>query len=69
MVRDRDHATGADGGGVARGGGQEPGSKAARRMLALALGLRRLQVRPQHPKTDPDAQEAFKKTSARRSRR
>ena len=34
-----------------------------------ALGLRRLSVRPQHPKTDPDAQEAFKKTSARRSRR
>ena len=31
-----------------------------------ALGFRRLSVRPQHPKTDPDAQEAFKKTSARR---
>ena len=31
-----------------------------------ALGYRRLSVRPQHPKTDPDAQEAFKKTSARR---
>ena len=31
-----------------------------------ALGLRRLQVRPQYPETDPDAQEAFKKTSARR---
>ena len=34
-----------------------------------ALGYRRLSVRPQHPKSDPDAQEAFKKTSARRSRR
>ena len=31
-----------------------------------ALGYRRLSVRPQHPKTDPEAQEAFKKTSARR---
>lgn len=31
-----------------------------------ALGYRRLSVRPRHPKTDPDAQEAFKKTSARR---
>ena len=31
-----------------------------------ALGYRRLSVRPQHPKTDPDAQAAFKKTSARR---
>lgn len=31
-----------------------------------ALGYRRLSVRPQHPKTDPLAQEAFKKTSARR---
>ena len=31
-----------------------------------ALGYRRLSVRPQHPNTDPDAQEAFKKTSARR---
>ena len=31
-----------------------------------ALGFRRLSVRPQHPKTDPDAQEAFKKTSVRR---
>ena len=31
-----------------------------------ALGYRRLSVRPQHPKSDPDAQESFKKTSARR---
>ncbi len=31
-----------------------------------ALGYRRLSVRPRHPRTDPDAQEAFKKTSARR---
>ena len=28
-----------------------------------ALGYRRLSVRPQHPKSDPGAQEAFKKTS------
>ncbi len=31
-----------------------------------ALGYRRLSVRPRHPKADPDAQEAFKKTSPRR---
>jgi transposase len=31
-----------------------------------ALGYRRLSVRPRHPKTDPAAQEAFKKTSPRR---
>lgn len=31
-----------------------------------ALGLRRLSVRPQHPKADPAAQVAFKKTSAAR---
>ena len=31
-----------------------------------ALGYRRLSVRPRHPKADPAAQEAFKKTSARR---
>ena len=30
------------------------------------LGYRRLSVRPRHPKTDPDAQEAFKKTLPRR---
>ncbi|MFQ5567318.1 MAG: IS630 family transposase [Paracoccaceae bacterium] len=29
-----------------------------------ALGLRRLSVRPQHPKADPEAQAAFKKNSA-----
>mgnify|MGYP006084190743 CR=1 FL=1 len=28
-----------------------------------ALGFRRLSVRPQHPKSDPDAQNTFKKTS------
>ena len=28
-----------------------------------ALDLRRLSARPQHPKSDPEAQEAFKKTS------
>ena len=31
-----------------------------------ALGYRRLSVRPQHPKADPEAQAAFKKTSATR---
>lgn len=31
-----------------------------------ALGFRRLSVRPQHPKSDPEAQPAFKKTSPRR---
>lgn len=31
-----------------------------------ALGYRRLSVRPQHPRADPAAQAAFKKTSARR---
>ncbi len=33
-----------------------------------ALGYVRLSVRPQHPKSDPQAQQAFKKTSPRRSR-
>jgi transposase len=31
-----------------------------------ALGYRRLSVRPRHPKTDPAAQERFKKASPRR---
>lgn len=31
-----------------------------------ALGYRRLSVRPRHPKTDPEAQEAFKKASPKR---
>ena len=31
-----------------------------------ALGFRRLSVRPQHPKADVGAQEAFKKTSPTR---
>jgi transposase len=31
-----------------------------------ALGFRRLSVRPQHPRSDPEAQAAFKKTSPRR---
>jgi len=31
-----------------------------------ALGYRRLSVRPRHPKTDPEAQEAFKKTLPKR---
>lgn len=31
-----------------------------------ALGFRRLSVRPQHPKSDPAAQETFKKTSPQR---
>jgi len=30
-----------------------------------ALGFRRLSVRPQHPKSDPEAQETFRKTSPR----
>lgn len=30
-----------------------------------ALGFRRLSVRPQHPKSNPEAQEVFKKTSPR----
>lgn len=30
-----------------------------------ALGFRRLSVRPQHPNSDPEAQETFKKTSPR----
>lgn len=29
----------------------------------VGLGFRRLSVRPQHPKSNPEAQEAFKKTS------
>jgi transposase len=33
------------------------------------LGYRRLSVRPRHPQTDEEAQEAFKKTSPRRSLR
>jgi transposase len=33
------------------------------------LGYRRLSVRPRHPETDEEAQEAFKKTSPPRSRR
>jgi putative transposase len=33
------------------------------------LGYRRLSVRPRHPQADEAAQEAFKKTSPRRSRR
>jgi transposase len=31
-----------------------------------ALGFRRLSVRPQHPRSDPEAQAAFKKTSPKR---
>ena len=34
-----------------------------------ALGFQRLSVRPQHPRSDPEAQAAFKKTSPRRSLR
>ena len=33
--------------------------------LLRKLGFRRLSVRPQHPQSDPAAQEAFKKTSPR----
>ncbi len=32
----------------------------------VKLGFRRLSVRPQHPKSDPDTQDAFKKTSLQR---
>ena len=32
----------------------------------VALGFRRMSVRPQHPKSDPQAQAAFKKTSPQR---
>ena len=31
-----------------------------------ALGFQRLSVRPQHPKSDPEAQDTFKKTSLQR---
>ena len=34
-----------------------------------ALGFRRLSVRPQHPKSNPEAQAAFKKTPRSGSRR
>ena len=34
-----------------------------------ALGFRRLSVRPQHPKSNPEAQEAFKKLRRDRNRR
>jgi transposase len=37
--------------------------------LLVKLGYRRLSVRPRHPKTDEEAQQAFKKTSPQRSRR
>ena len=37
--------------------------------ILASLGYRRLSVRPQHPKSDEAAQEAFKKTSPRRSPR
>jgi transposase len=37
--------------------------------LLTKLGYRRLSVRPRHPQADEEAQEAFKKTSPRRSRR
>jgi transposase len=33
------------------------------------LGYRKLSVRPRHPKADEEAQETFKKTSPRQSRR
>jgi hypothetical protein len=33
------------------------------------LGYRKLSVRPRHPKADPEAQQTFKKTSPRQSRR
>ena len=36
--------------------------------MLTKLGYRRLSVRPRHPETDEEAQEAFKKTSPQRSR-
>jgi transposase len=36
------------------------------RLRTAALGFRRLSARPQHPKSDPEAQTAFKKTYPRR---
>ena len=36
--------------------------------ILASLGYRRLSVRPQHPKSDPAAQDAFKKTSPRACR-
>ena len=37
--------------------------------ILTKLGYRKLSVRPRHPQADEDAQEAFKKTSPRQSRR
>src|SRR5450756_71888 len=37
--------------------------------VVTKLGYRRLSVRPRHPQADEEAQEAFKKTSPRQSRR
>jgi hypothetical protein len=37
--------------------------------LLAKLGYRRLSVRPRHPHTNEEAQEAFKKTLPQRSRR
>ena len=45
--------------------GVELHERAVGKQLA-ALGFRRLSVRPQHPKSNPEAQTAFKKTSPRR---
>lgn len=45
--------------------GVEPHERSVGKQLA-ALGFRRLSVRPRHPKSDPEAQTAFKKTSPRR---
>ena len=44
--------------------GVEVHERTVGRYLA-ALGYRRLSVRPRHPKTDPEAQEGFKKASLR----
>jgi transposase len=53
---------------IAKAFGVEVHERTVGKYLA-ALGYRRLSVRPQHPKSDPDAQAAFKKTSPKRSPR
>jgi hypothetical protein len=47
---------------------ERPVGKDVGKYLA-SLGYRRLSLRPQHPKSDPGAQAAFKKTSDRLTRR
>ena len=51
-----------------RGGIPGEAARAHGWQVAGGARLRRLTVRPRHPKSDPEAQEAFKKTSPRRLR-